>query len=228
MPGLAERSIFQRIFVHNIGLKFVSLLLAIGLWLVVARDPIAEVEMHVPIEFRNLPDHLEIDSASFTEAQIRIRGPERVIHRLQAEDVLAEIDLAEVRPGEQTFDLTARHVHVPQDLEVVQIIPGQFHLSFDNRATRVVDVRPRVTGSFASGMRVAQVIADPPNVTITGPQRRVEAVEAATTDPVDASGALTRATFVTQAYVPDPLIQVAHHIPIRVTVIMEGSGNQKK
>ena len=223
MPGF-----FHRTFAHNIGLKVVSLLLAIGLWLVVARDPIAEVEMRVPIEFHSLPDNLEIDSASFTEAQIRVRGPERLIHRLQPADVRAEIDLASVQPGERTFDLTGRHVHVPQDLEVVQIIPGQFHLSFDSRYTGVVKVRPRVTGNFASGMRVAQVIADPPNVTITGPRRRVEAVEAATTDPVDVSGAMTRTTFVTQAYVSDPLIQVLHPTPIRVTVIMEGSGDEKK
>ena len=228
MPGFLRRSFFQRIFVHNIGLKLVSLLLAIVLWFRVARDPIAEVEMRVPIEFRNLPDSLEVDSASFTEAQIRVRGPGRVIHRLQVADVRAEIDLASVRPGERTFDLTGRQVHVPQEVEVVQIIPGQFHLSFDSRATRVVEVRPSVTGNFASGLRVAQRIADPPNVMITGPRRRVEAVEAAITDPVDASGVMTRATFVTQAYVPDPLIQVVHPTPIRVTVIMEGPGDEKK
>jgi YbbR domain-containing protein len=228
MPDFVQRSFFQRIFVHNFWLKLVSLLLAIGLWLVVARDPIAEVEMKVPIEFRNLPDSLEIDSASFTEAQIRIRGPERVIHRLQAADVRAEIDLASAHPGERTFDLNSGQVHVPQDVEVVQIIPGQFHLSFDNRETRVVEVRPRVTGNFAGGMRVARVIADPPNVVITGPRRRVDAVEAATTDPVDVSGAMTRAAFLTQAYVPDPLIQVVHPTPIRVTVIMEGAGDEKR
>jgi YbbR domain-containing protein len=184
--------------------------------------------MKVPIEFHNLPDNLEIDSASFTEAQIRVRGPERVIHRLQAADLHAEIDLANVRPGERTFDLTGRQVRVPQDLEVVQIIPGQFHLSFDNRETRTVEVRPRVTGNFASGMRVKQVIADPASIMITGPRRRVDAVEDATTDPVDISGAMTRASFVTQAYVPDPLIQVVHPTPIRVTVIMEASGDEKQ
>jgi YbbR domain-containing protein len=223
MPGAVQRTLFR-----NFGFKLVSLLLAIGLWMVVARDPIAEVEMKVPIEFHNLPDNLEVDSASFTEAQIRIRGPERVIHRLQTADVRATIDLASVHPGERTFDLTGRQVHVPQDLEVVQIIPGQFHLSFDNRETRTVEIRPRVTGTFASGMRVAQVIADPPTIMITGPQRRVDAVEAAVTDPVDVSGALTRASFVTQAYVPDPLIQVVHPTPIRVTVIMERSGDETK
>jgi YbbR domain-containing protein len=228
MPSFRQRTFFQRIFVHNIGLKLVSLLLAIGLWTVVSRDPIAEVEMRVPIEFHNLPDNLEIDSASFTEAQIRVRGPERVIHRLQAADLHAEIDLASVQSGERTFDLTSRQVRVPQDLEVVQIIPGQFHLSFDNRETRTVEVRPRVTGNFASGMRVKQVTADPSSVMITGPRRRVEAVEDATTDPVDVSGVMTRASFVTQAFVPDPLIQVVHPTPIRVTVIMEGSGDEKK
>jgi YbbR domain-containing protein len=216
--------VLKRALTENLGLKIVSLLLAIGLWLAVAHDPPAEVEMKVPLEFRNLPENLEIDSASFTEAEIRVRGPERVIHRLQAADVRAEIDLSSVQPGERTFDLTGRQVHTPQDVEVVQIIPGQFHLSFDNRAKRTVEVRARVTGNFASGLRVAQVIADPATVLISGPQRRVEAVDAAITDPVDASGAVTRATFVTQAYVSDPLIQVVHPTPIRVTVIMEGPG----
>jgi diadenylate cyclase len=227
MP-FVQRTFFQRVFVHNAGLKLLSLLIAVALWFAVVRSPVAEVEMRVPIEFHNLPDNLEIDSASFTEAQIRLRGPERVIHRLQPSDVRAEIDLATVKPGERTFDLTGRQVHVPQDLEVVQIIPGQFHLSFDQRLTRVVEVRPRVTGNFASGMRVAQVIAEPSTVMITGPQRRVQAVEAAATDAVDVTGAMTRASFVTQAYVPDPLIQVVHPTPIRVTVIMEGSENKTK
>lgn len=99
MPHFLQRGFFHRIFVQNIGLKLISLLLAFGLWLVVAHDPIAEVEVRVPIEFHNLPDNMEIDSASFTEAQIRVRGPERVIHRLQAADVRAEMDLANVKPG---------------------------------------------------------------------------------------------------------------------------------
>lgn len=221
-------SLFHRVFIENFGLKLGSLLLAAGLWFVVARDPIAEIETRVPIEFRNLPENLEIDSASFTQAQVRVRGPERLIHRLQPGDIRAQVDLASVRPGERTFDLTARQVHTPQDLDVVQIIPSQFQLSFDVRGTRTVEVHPRVIGTFAAGMRVAQVVADPATIMISGPRRRVEAVESATTDPVDVSGALTRASFVTQAYVTDPLIQVVHPIPVRVTVIMERTSEGKK
>jgi diadenylate cyclase len=227
MADFLPLSIVQRIFGHNLGLKLVSLLLATGLWLAVARDPTAEVEMKVPIEFHNLPDNLEIDSASFTEAQIRVRGPQRAIHQLQTADVHAEVNLATVQPGERTFDLADR-IRVPQELTVVQIIPGQFHLSFDERVTRKINVQPRVIGNFGDGLRVGKIIADPTNVTITGPRRRVEAAEAAITDPVDASGVTTRSTFVTHAYVTDPLIQVAHPTSIRVTVIMEGSANGTK
>jgi YbbR domain-containing protein len=217
-------NLWRRVFIQNFAMKLVSLLLAVGLWLAVARSPVAEVEMNVPIEFRNLPDQLEIDSATFTEAQIRLRGPERLIQRLQPSDVRAKVDLKDVQPGERTFDLTSRQVQLPDDLEVVQIIPGQFHLSFDVRDMRSVVVRPRVTGNFASGMRVAQVVADPSTIMVTGPRRRIEALEAASTDPVDVSGTITRASFVTQAFVADPLIQVVHPIPIRVTVIMERTG----
>ena len=211
-------SLLKRAFVQNAGLKLISLVLAIALWRVVSRDQAAEMELRVPIVFRNFPQNLEIDSANYTEAQIRVRGPGRLIHRLSATDVHAEIDLAAVRPGSRTFDLTANNVHVPDDVEVVQIIPSQFQLSFDDRMTRTVEVHPKVTG-----LRVAKVIAEPASITIVGPRRRVETVEAATTDPIDASGTTDRGSFITQAYVPDPLIQVVHPTPIRVTVIMESS-----
>jgi hypothetical protein len=64
---------------------------------------------------------------------------------------------------------------------------------------------------------------DPDRITITGPQHHVEMVDAATTDLVDASGTRTQATFTTNVYVGDPLVQVVQPAPVRVTVIMEKS-----
>src|SRR5262245_9258360 len=136
-------SLLRRIFVQNFVLKLISLLLAIGLWMVLARSPIAEVEIKVPIELRNISDTLEVDSPSFTEALVRIRGPERVIRRVRPGDVRVEVDLSPVTPGTRTFDLNQRNVRLPHDLEFVQVVPAQFQLSFDNRITRTVDVHPR-------------------------------------------------------------------------------------
>ncbi len=214
----------RRYVSHNLGLKLISLALAVGLWLAVARDPVDEIPIDVPIEFHNVPGNLEISTENIPRTQIRLRGPERLVHRLQASDVHVEIDLQHVnRPGERTFDLTARQVTKPHDLSVVQIVPAQFRLEFDTRLTKTVAVHPRVIGTFATGRQIAKIEVNPPTIQITGPQKRVEAVEAAITDPIDASGTMERNSFVTHAYVSDPMVQVVNPGPMHVTVTMENA-----
>src|SRR5437660_264291 len=71
--------------------------------------------------------------------------------------------------------------------------------------------------------RPAEVAVRAP-IPISGPKQHVERVASATTDPVDASGTMTRATFVTNVYVSDPLVQVVRPVPIHVTVTMEKAG----
>ena len=215
-------ALLQRWVLHNFWLKVLSLLLATGLWLAISPDQEpAEVALRVPIEFQHVPQDLEISSATIPEAQIRVRGPERLIRGLRSTDIHAELDLAETTPGERTFGLTAQQVRLQRDLAVVQVVPGQVHLSFDTRLTREVEIHARVTGNFAPGKQIAKVLVDPEKIKITGPRNHVEAVDAATTDPIDASETTTQATFVTNVYVPDALVQVVQPTPVRVTVIVE-------
>ncbi|MBZ5651611.1 MAG: hypothetical protein LAO18_14125 [Acidobacteriia bacterium] len=215
------KDFIQHYVLYNFGIKLLSLALAVGLWLAVASDPPAEVAVDVPIVFRNISENLEISSENVPRAQIRVRGPQRVVRRLQPADIYAEIDLSGMKPGERTFDMTAQQVHQPKELEVVQVVPNQFHLTFDTRLTRQVPVRPRAFGNFSAGYQIGRLEAEPSSITISGPRKRVEAVEAAITDSIDASGTMDRATFVRHAYVSDPLVQVMSPNPVRVTVIME-------
>jgi YbbR domain-containing protein len=215
------REFLRRYVFHNLGLKLISLALAVGVWLAVARDPVAEVAIDVAIEFHNIPENLEISSESIPRAQIRLRGPERVVHGLRPSDVSAEIELSNLKPGERTFDLTAQQIHEPPELEVVQVVPSQFHLAFDTRLTREVPVQPRVMGTFASGYDIERIVVDPPSITISGPKKHVDAIVSAITDPIDVSGAISQVAVRRHAYVSDPLIQVASPDPVQVTVIMQ-------
>jgi len=214
-------NLFRRWVLHNFWLKVLSLLMAVGLWRAIEPDQEpAEVAIRVPIEFQHVPVHLEINSVTIPEAQIRVRGPERIIRDLRSTDIHAEIDLADAKPGERTFDLTAQQIRHQRELHVVQVVPGQVHLSFDTRLTRDVEIHPRVTGNFLAGEQISKVLVDPERITITGPRHHVETMDAATTDPIDASGTTIQATFVTNVYVADPLVQVVQATPVRVTVIM--------
>jgi diadenylate cyclase len=212
-------SFFQRYVLHNFGLKILSLLLAAGLWVLISRDEEpAEVALRAPIVFQHVPSELEISSESIPEAQIRLRGPERVVRQLQASEVHAEIDLADAKAGDRTYDLTSQQVRHPRDVTVVQVLPSQVHLAFDTPSSREVEIHPRVTGNFPEGEQIVKVETDPPRVTITGPRHHVDKIEAATTDPIDASGTRGTAVFTTNVYVPDPLVQVVQTSSIRVTV----------
>jgi YbbR domain-containing protein len=211
----------RRVFLHNLPLKIMSLILATGLWYAVSREPVSEVEVSVPVEFQNVPENLEIGSEHIPRAEIRVRGPARIVRELKPSDVRAEIDLAGSQPGERTFDLSGRHIRTLQELSVVQIVPSQLHLDLDLRETRELEIRARVMGSFAQGLQVARATAEPARITVTGPKRHVDTLEEALTDPVDASGTMHRGVFMTHVYLSDPLVQVLNPSPVQVTVIME-------
>jgi len=218
-------SFFKRYVLHNLGLKLLSLALAAGIWFLISpQEQPAEVALRAPVVFDHVPPHLEISSESIPEAQVRVRGPERVIRQLQPSEVHAEIDLSDVKSGERTFDLTSEQVRHPSDVRVVQVLPSQLHLAFDTRLTRDVEIHPRVIGVFADGQQIVRAVADPSRITITGPMRHVERIDAATTDPIDATGTRGSAVFTTNVYVSDPLVQIVQNGSVRVTVVVQTVG----
>lgn len=219
-------SFFKRYVLYNFGLKLLSLALAAGIWFLISpEEQPAEVALRAPVVFEHVPSQLEISSEFIPEAQVRVRGPERVIRQLQPTEVHAEIDLSGAKSGERTFDLTSQEVRHPSDVSVIQVLPSQLHLAFDTRLTRDVEIHPRVTGVFADGEQIVKVEADPPRVTVTGPRRHVERIDAATTDPIDATGTRGSGVFTTNVYVSDPLVQVVDSGSIRVMVVVQTVGS---
>ncbi len=208
----------KHVFGH-LRLKIVSLLIALALWWAVAHDQPAEIALSVPIEFYNTPEHLEISSERIQRAEIRVQGPARLLREMTTADLDAVIDLAGSKVGERTFDLTPKQIrHLPHNVHIVQVVPSQIRLDLDRSASKLVDVTPRVIGTFAAGYRLGEVQAIPSKITIVGPQSRLQNIDAAITDPVDATGLVGRGTFTTQAYVGDPLVQLMNPEPIHVTV----------
>lgn len=215
----------RRYVFYNFWLKLLSLAIAVLLWMAVAREPKAEVAITIPIEFQNAPDNLEISSESIPQVQVRERGPSGVVHDLGPAEVHAVIDLRQATPGEHTYDLSANKIRTPRDVETLQVIPSQFRISFDKRATKQVRVQPRVIGSTAPDYRLGQVTVEPETVGIAGPEKRVNAIDSVITDPVDASGVMGSASFTTHVYVADPLVRLTSPSSVRVTVRTEIRGH---
>ena len=212
------REFFRKYVLHDLDLKLLALLISVGLWWMVGRDPVVESIVTAPVEFRHAPDNLVMTSESSFEVGVTVSGPERIIRSLKPSDISAVLDLSGAKPGEHTFDLGSRQVVVPRGLTVTRVVPSQMHIDFSPSATRTVEVHPRVIGTFVSGYGITDVTADPATITIEGPENRVDSIATALTDPVDATGVVGKATFTTHAFVADPLVRVRHPMPIHVTI----------
>jgi YbbR domain-containing protein len=212
-------SFFRRYVFHNLGLKLIALAAAVLLWMSVARDPVAEIAITVPIEFTHVPENLEISSERIPDAQIRVRGPGRQVRRLAQEQIHAIVDLQDAKPGEHTYELGGSQVHVPREVEVVQVVPPQLRLEIDQFARREVRVEPRVIGALAPGLQVTKLTAEPAMVEVAGPWKRVQAIQSALADPVDATGVVGHANFPAQpVYLHDPLVRIVRPSTVSVTV----------
>jgi YbbR domain-containing protein len=211
----------QAVF-HNGLLKLASLTIAFLMWYGVSHDPIAEITVHVPIEFTQPPRNLDYSSdMTIPQAQVRLRAPARILRELQQENVHVLLDLKHASPGEHTYDLTASQVSVPQNVEVLQVTPSRLHLVFERSETRQVAVKPHIVGVPPQGYFIASVVSEPSTVIINGPEHHVAGVDSAITDAVDISETTGVFDFDTRAYTTDPLVHLSSTGAVHVTVRIE-------
>ena len=227
---------------HNIGLKIVSVFIAVLLWFVVAGEQPAERGLRVPIELQNLPATIEVVDLPVETVDVRVRGPSGTLSRLVAGDMVAVLDLQAARPGQRLFHLTPDQIRTPFGVEVAQVNPPTVALRFETAATRAVPVAPAVIGEVAKGFVIRDITAVPPTVEVIGPQSAIQRLSEALTEPVSVEGAKTsvreavtvgaaspnvrlkiaQRAIVTVDVVPAPTEQTLERVPVRVRNVASG------
>jgi YbbR domain-containing protein len=204
---------------RHLGLKMLSLALATVLWMTVAGEHVVERGLRVPLEFRNVPQALEIVGNTPDNVNVRVRGSSAVLSRLQPGDIVAVLDLSAARAGSRIFTIRTDEVRAPFGVEVSQVLPATIPLELENSLQRRVPVVPSVEGDPAPGFVVGNESAEPPTVDIIGPESHVRQVSEARTEPVDVSGARSRIRDVVNVGVADSSVRLVE--PQTATVIVD-------
>jgi len=205
---------------HNIGWKLVSLFLAVALWITVAREPELATSVSVPIEFKNIPDELDIGSNIPDRVRIEIRGPSGLLSRDNLSALAVILDLSDARAGDRTYSIRSNNINLPSGVAFYRSVPSQITLHFDRLLTRNVDVHPLYT-KVPDGYRLAAEVVEPARIRVRGPEERVKNITSVATDPLDLSAVVGTAQFRTHVNVGDAQLRVENPTPIIVKVTLQ-------
>lgn len=203
---------------RNLRLKILALLLSAVLWFTVAGEHVVERSLRVPLEFRNIPQSLDIVGNAPDSVDVRLRGSSAVLSRVQPGEITAVLDLGSARPGSRLFPIRVDEVRAPFGIEVSQVLPNTIALDLEKSARRRVPVVPATDGSPAPGYVIGRISADPATVEIVGPESRLRQVAEATTEPVSVKDARAPVRDGVSVGVVDASVRLVQPQNVNVTV----------
>lgn len=193
---------------RNLGLKFLSTLVASLLWLIVAGERVVERVMRAPVEFQNLPAGLELVGSPPDTVEVRLRGSSGALSRIGGGDMSAVIDLSTARPGRRLFHITQSQVTVPYGIDIVQVGPSTLTMEFELSGIRLVKVEPDIDGRVADGYEITSIKSDPEQVEVSGPENALKRLVAAITEPVSVTDQTRTVREVVNIGVPDSTLRL--------------------
>ena len=141
---------------RHIGMKLLSVALALLLWMAVAGEQTVERVLRVPLELQQFPTSLELVGDFTTAVDVRVRGSAGTLSRVVNGDIVAVLDLQGAEAGPRLFRLTPDDVRAPFGVEVVQVSPTTVAMTFVNPALR------HVSKARGDGPPVERTVRDRP------------------------------------------------------------------
>ena len=179
----------------NWGLKLVSFLFAVMLWIIVTNinDPISPLEVNnIPVTIKN--ENLITDKGQIFEVldgtnmidSVIIRAPRSIIDTLSASNVIAEADMNDLT----SLNTISIKLYTNKYNDKVESIKGNIEsvkLNIEDKQAKSLPIRPNVTGEIEEGYMVGNVSTEQNLIRVSGPKSVVSQIARAQAE-VDVSG----------------------------------------
>jgi YbbR domain-containing protein len=207
---------------QNLLWKLLSLAIAVVIWAMVATEPELTTMANVRLEYKNLPEDLEISSEPVSSVLLELSGSSGALRGVgDAVNPSVVIDMSDATSGEHTYSIGDRNVKLMRGVHLVRPIPSAVRFHFEPRRMNTVPVRVRFLHEGQNGYAVAEYHVDPPQMEITGPRGSVTRVAAVAADPIDLAGATGTSRFHVNVFTDDSFVRFVNTPEVLVTVTMK-------
>ena len=217
----------KQLLTRNLHWKLLSLLIAVALWIAVAREPELATSLSVPVEFKNMPDDLDFSTSVPDRVRLEVRGQSGRLSRDNLADVAVVLDLSDARVGDRTYTIRDTNINLPSGVSFARATPSQLTLRFEHVISRDIPVKP-LYQHIPQGYRVLDTQVDPAQVRVRGPEQRVRTLESVSTDPIDLSGVVGEKEVRTHVNVGDPQMRTEFQVIVIVKVKVARQGSVPK
>lgn len=167
-------------FISNLKTFLMACIMAVAVWIsaVTAADP-DEVRVYpraIPLEVLGQDPRLVIVGSLPERVNVTMRAPRSTWEQLTSTDgqVRAFLDLSGLEAGEHRMEVKLQVVAQP--VRVVAITPQALDVNLEVLATKVLPIQLSIRGEPAIGYEAGTARITPQEVTISGPQSKVEQV----------------------------------------------------
>ncbi len=121
------KTMLKNLFDH-LPIKLSLLLLVCILWIFLIGIRQGEITFNIPIEYYSIPKNLVISGEPPKEINVRLKGSQRLLSSLKAEQVRLQIDLSRCRLGSNQVRFSEKHISVPSGITVTHYYPQNIRI----------------------------------------------------------------------------------------------------
>ncbi|MCX5752443.1 MAG: CdaR family protein [Candidatus Krumholzibacteria bacterium] len=174
----------------NIGIKIVSVLFAIILWLYVTAQIGEKQTFRVPLDLANIPESLTVASEVPKEISITMRGARSELMKLRfLSRIRGTVDLGGAREGRVVVPLSVAILNLPSGFpagDAAITSPKSLTLDFERIVSAFVPVTPVFRGSVSEEMIiVGQPSVNPARVLVRGTAAAMSGIASVETEPIE-------------------------------------------
>ena len=210
----------RRFFLQNFGLKVISLLLAFLVWVLIAGQQTVQRTVTIPVEFANMPPHLEIAGDYQKQVDVGIRS-QRSTAAIDERQLAAVINLGDATPGTRVVPLSERNIkNRPFGVEMISVNPARIRLQIERTGRRTVKVEPKIVGQPRPGYEITEIKVTPPEIMITGPESGLQKVSTVQSEPIKVNEHSSSINLNVYVDLEDPRLRIedAHTVNVSVTI----------